>query len=166
MATLLAERRQTKSQEEQVPLGPRANNLFVRLYVLMAGLGFALGGAFALGGSQRFASPAFEGARDLVAFLPGQAHVWWGGLFIFYGVLLVAALGRRVAAIHVLRFGVVVYLFLTTSFISSVVFERSLVLADGSVVKAALSGIVAYGSFAIAHLILSDHLTHKGWEGC
>lgn len=146
-------------------VGPGINNLFVRFYTLAAGLAFGLAGAFALGGASRFAGPSFEGARDLVSWLPGHPHLWWGALFAVYGVALVASLGRAIA-VHVLRFGVVVYLFLTVSFVSSVVFERAAVLQDGSIVRAALSGIVAYGTFTVFHLTLSDHLTHRGWEGC
>lgn len=135
---------------------PSYSKLFVRLYVLCACLGIGLGVAILVGGAHRFSGPSFVGPRDLVEpWLPWPAYWAWGTLFASYGLWVVFALGRR-HAVHTLRFGVVVYLFLVLSFARSV----------GMDVRASLTGVVAYSAIAVLHLLLSDHLAHRGWERC
>lgn len=151
MTTLLLHR----SRASAVKTNVKYNSLFVQFYSLSIGLAFGLGGAFLLGGTARFAGPDFAGAISMVAWLPVSAHVIWGVIFLGYGLALVFLIGRR-AAIHALRAGVALYLFLVSGFVIAL-------WLDG---RAALSGIVAYGVFAIAHLLLSDHLLSRGWEGC
>lgn len=129
--------------------------LFVRFYALMACIAIGLGIAFFVGGEVRFSGHGFVGAHDLVAWLPIPAYLSWAALFLIYGLGLVAALGKKDLAIHLLRFGVVIYLFLVTSFVRSAMLDP----------VAALSGIVIYTATAVAHLFLSDHLTQLGWGG-
>ena len=131
------------------------NTLFVRFYVLVTGLAFGLGGAFLLGGPERFSSPSFAGLRNLFGWTGIPPHLTVAALFSIYGFLLVMQLGRW-HAVHVLRAGIAVYLFLVLGLAYAVAI-------DG---RAALSGVVVYSVAAIAHAYLSDHLTHRGWEGC
>lgn len=129
--------------------------LFLRCYVLAACQGVALGGVFLLGGANRFAGPSFETPRNLFAWTGLPAHWIWGGVFLTYGLALVLSLGRE-RAVHVLRGGLALYLFLALSFAGSV-------FADA---RAAMSGFVSYTIIALIHLVLSDHLHNRGWEGC
>lgn len=134
---------------------PNYNSLFVRVYALMACLGIGLGVAVAVGGDDRFSEPSFTTPRALVSWLPIAPHWVWGLMFIVFGTVLVITLGRRIA-VHVLRFGIVVYLFLATSFAGSVQVDA----------RASFVGIVFCSGLAVLHLLLSDHLTSKGWERC
>lgn len=130
------------------------NTLFIRLYVTLLAVAVGLGVAFG-SSAIRFAGPSFKGAVNLVTWLPFPPHLIWGGLFLTYGTTLLLLLGRM-AAIHALRAGVVLYLFLATSFVHSMFLQP----------MAAASGVVVYTGIAVIHAFLSDHLTHQGWEGC
>lgn len=129
------------------------HDLFVRTYVLMVGLTFGLGSVILTGGSERFSGPSFAGPRVLAEPLPWlQPHVYWGLLFLLHGLLLVTALGRQ-RAVHVLRFGIVVFWFLAFGFVVSG-FQQS---------TAALTGVVAYLVVGSLFLVLSDHVRARGW---
>ena len=129
--------------------------LFVRAYTLMIALACGLGAVILTSGHERFSTPSFRGARDLVAWLPGEAHYYWGGLFLVYGLILIGALGRPIA-VHALRFGMVIYLFFAITFFLSLLAES----------KAGLTGCVAYMTFFGFHAVLSDHLSHRSWTDC
>ena len=129
--------------------------LFLRCYVLAACQGVALGGVFLLGGDNRFSSPSFETPRNLLAWTGLPAHWGWGTVFLMYGLALVMSLGQD-RAVHVLRMGLALYLFLALSFAGSV-------FADA---RAAMSGFVSYTIIALIHLVLSDHLHGRGWKEC
>lgn len=131
-----------------------SHDLLVRSYVLLAALSCGVGGVILAGGAERFSGPSFEGPRDLVAWLPLDAWVWWGTLFMAHGVALALAL-KRPLAVHMLRFGMVVYAFLAITFAASVFQEPA----------AAATGVIAYTGFAALALFASDHLEHHGWEG-
>ena len=131
------------------------SKLAVRLYILCACLAFGLGAAVLVGREERFSGPSFTTPRALVEWSGVPAYIGWAGLFIVYGILLVFSLGRD-RAVHVLRFGIVVYCFLALSFLGSVAVDP----------KASITGVVAYFSFAMAHLFLSDHLVFRGWDRC
>lgn len=135
---------------------PTTNTLFFRFYVLVVGLAFGLGAVFYIGGVPRFSGPSFVGARDLVGWVPYlRPHEVFGLIFLIFGLMLVGGLGR-VWAVHVLRFGVALYLFFVVSLAHSA-------FSDGHV---PFTGIVVYTACALAHLLLSDHLHARGWEGC
>lgn len=126
--------------------------LFVRFYALGIALAIGLGTAMLAGGPERFATPSFESAVRLVAWMPGPPNVPWACVFLIYGTALVFVLGKPIA-VHVLRFGIAVYLFFVTTFIWSLFINT----------KASLAGLVIYSAFATGHLFLSDHLSQKGW---
>lgn len=131
------------------------HTLFVRTYSLMIGLQFGLGAVMIAGGRERFSAPSFDGPRDLVAALPYfPPHVYWGLLFLLHGAALVLTMGRR-GAIHVLRFGLVVCMFLTIAFLISV-FTNPV---------AALVWVVTYAALGVLFLLLADHLHDRGWTG-
>ena len=134
---------------------PNYNSLFVRIYALMACLGIGLGVAIVVGGTERFSGPSFRGPHNLVDWTGMPAYAVWGVVFLAYGLSLVFSLGRR-AAIHVLRVGIALYFFFVLSFATSVAVDP----------KASITGCVAYTITAVVHLYLSDHLHHRGWEGC
>jgi hypothetical protein len=129
-------------------------SLFLRGYVLMAAQGLGLGGVFMFGGESRFSGPAFHSLRDLTEWTTIPPHWVWGGVFMAYGFTLVFALGKS-WAVHVLRGGLALYLFLALSFGGSAWNDE----------RAAWSGLVSYSILAVVHLILSDHLSSRGWEG-
>lgn len=128
------------------------STLFVRLYVLMVALAFGLGAAFLLGKTERFSEPSLAGMRNLVGWLPVAPHILWGAVFLVFGLSLIGALGRSVA-VHVLRGGMVIYLFMVTG----------LVMAPFEEPKASLTGIVVYMGMFGCHAVLADHLAHRGW---
>lgn len=130
------------------------HDLFVRVYGLMIGLSFGLGAVILSGGPRRFNNPTFEGPRDLVAWLPLMPpYAWWGVMFLVYGTVLAVCIGRMVA-VHVLRFGIVVFAFLTIAFLSSVLQSP----------VAVMTGVVAYLVFALLFAVLQDHLSASGWK--
>lgn len=132
----------------------RNRDLFFRTYVLLSCLGCGMGGVILTGGAARFSGPAFRGPRDLVDWLPiFDAWVYWGVLFVLYGLALGIAMKRSIA-VHVLRFGMVVYTFLSLTFMLSVLQEPTV----------AATGCVAYLIFAVLSLFMSDHLETFGWE--
>lgn len=133
----------------------RDHDLFMRIYVLMAALSCGVGAVILTGGASRFSGPGFRGPRDLVAWLPFfDAWVYWGALFALHGIALALSMKRSIA-VHTLRFGMVVYVFLAITFVVSVFKEPT----------AAAVGSVAYFVFAILALFMSDHLERFGWEG-
>jgi len=127
----------------------------VKVYVLMAALAMGMSGAFIVGGEARFSSPSFTVPAQLVQALPFGSNVAWGTFFFCYAIALIYTLGRS-GAIHVLRFGIALYLFLAISFGGSVVVDT----------KAAASGAITYIAIATLHLFLQDHLSSRGWERC
>lgn len=149
--TVLSERESSRGLDTR--LG-RNRDLFFRSYVLLACLGCAIGGVILTGRSERFSGPAFRGPRDLVDWIPLlDAWVCWGVLFLLYGLTLGLAM-KRAAAVHVLRFGLVVYTFLALTLAVSVLREPTV---------AAIGCVLCMG-FAALSLIMSDHLECNGWE--
>lgn len=131
-----------------------ADTFLLRLYTLLVGLSFGLGTVILTGGPQRFASPSFDGPKALTSVLPWfSPHTYWGLLFAAYGLALIGALGRW-QAVHVLRFGVVVYMFLAVALTVSV-FTNPI---------AALTGVVTYLVLAGFHAVVSEHIAHTGWN--
>lgn len=129
------------------------HSLFVRAYTLMVGLCFGLGAVVLTGGEPRFSAPSFTGPKALVGWLPFlPPYAWWGALFILHGIVLVLSLGRSYA-VHVLRFGIVVFWFLSFAFVVSAVREPT----------AGIMAVVAYAVFGALFLFLSDHLSAHGW---
>lgn len=127
--------------------------LLLQIYSLKIALAFGLGAVILAGGDQRFNNPSFQSPRDLVSWTGLDARVVWGILFLALGAALVFTIGMRLA-VHVLRFGMVVYMFLVVGFIVSVINSPA----------ASLTGIVAYGTFGIAHALVSVHLDKYGWN--
>lgn len=130
-------------------------DLFVRVYTLMVGLAFGLGTVTISGGAARFSSPSFDGPKNLVSWLPFlPEHTYWGLIFLAYGCGLVVSMGRQYA-VHILRLGIVVFLFLAVGMSASLI----------GAPKAALTGVVTYTAIASLFLLLSDHLRVHGWGG-
>lgn len=152
MALVLSDRESSRGLND-TRLG-RNRDLFFRSYVLLAGLGCGMGGVILTGGEDRFSGPAFRGPRDLVDWLPFfDAWVYWGVLFLMYGMALGVTM-KRPAAVHVLRFGLVVYSFLALTLAVSVLREPTV---------AAVGCVLCLG-FAALSLFMSDHLGCFGWE--
>lgn len=133
--------------------GPAGTLLFVRLYCTLVVLATGLGVVVLFGGENRFSAPGFAGARALVSFVPVKPYVAWGLIFLAYGLALLAALGKR-AAVHVLRFGMMLYIFFAIGLLKSVL--------DSPITAA--TGVVVYGCCMLFHAFLSDYLDHNGWE--
>ncbi len=131
----------------------KPETLLIQMYMLKVALAFGLGGVVLMGGSGRFSNTTFGGPRDLVDWTGIPAHVIWGLMFLALGTGLIWSVGKP-AAVHFLRFGMVVYVFLVITFVVSVVNSPT----------AALTGVVAYGVFATAHALLSTHLAAYGWK--
>lgn len=139
-------------KQQRVALREIRPEILLQTYMLMVALSFGLGGVIIAGGEQRFSGPSFKGARDLVSWA-GDPHLLWGAMFILLGALLVWGVGKRMA-IHFLRFGLVVFVFLALSFVRSISVSPAV----------ALTGIVAYAIFGALHLALSLHLDKHGWN--
>lgn len=135
---------------------PEFGSLHVRIYVILAALSCGLGGVILTGQEQRFSAPTFAQARALVEWWP-FAPPWalWGTMFVLYGTALALAFGRPIA-VHVVRFGMVPYLFFTITILFSG-------FAD---IRASLTGVVAYSTFFALHAVVADHLAHRSWAGC
>ena len=136
-------------------VGHRLNldDLAVRVYVLLVAGCFAIGVAVLVGNDSRFEGPSFEVALALGELFPlFDAHTWWALLFLTLGGLLIATLGRRIA-VHVLRFGFVVFTALAFTFI----------LSAFTTPTASLAVIPAFLVIAGIFVLLGDHIAHKGW---
>jgi hypothetical protein len=131
----------------------RPETLLIQMYSLKVALAFGLSAVIVAGGEERFSGDAFKGPRALVAWLPVEPYMPWATLFLLLGAALVYGIGKPVA-IHVLRFGMVVYVFLLIAFACSA-------FQDPTV---AFTGCVAYTVFAAAHLLVSAHLDTYGWH--
>lgn len=143
-----------RKRKDRVDVRRRSKDLFFRVYVLMAALSCGLAGVILEGGSIRFSGPGFRGPRELVSWLPFfEPHFYWGVLFMLHGIALVVCVYRPLAK-HVLRFGLVVYSFLSLTFLLSVFKEPTV----------AATGCVAYLGLGTLCLLLSDHLEQYGWE--
>ena len=127
--------------------------LLFQMYTLMVGLAFGFGAVVLLGPSKRFSGPSFQGPRDLFRWSGSDPRIIWGLLFVGLAVALVWGIGKQ-AAVHILRFGLVVHAFLAITFLASTFTEPA----------AALTGVVAYTAFAGIHLVLSVHLRELGWN--
>lgn len=133
--------------------GVRPETLLIQMYSLKVALAFGLGAVVLAGGDERFSGPTFRGPKNLFAWTDLNPRLVWGMIFLCLGAGLVWAIGKPVA-IQVLRFGLVVYCFLVVTFLWSA-FQSP---------TAALTGVVAYGTFAAAHALLSVHLDAYGWN--
>lgn len=134
---------------------PGHSALFVRTYILCACLAIGIGSVILLGGARRFNAPIFRTPRALVEWLPMDPHWSWGLLFLAHGVAL-ALTYARATALHVLRFGIVVHLFMAIGVASSVALEA----------RAPAVAVVGFLFFAGIHLFLSDYLAGRDWDGC
>lgn len=130
--------------------------LLVQLYVLDITLAGALGAVLLVSGERQFSGPAFTSAQDLVDWMPGEPHVTWGCLFIALAATLLGSLGRQESAVRVLRFGMVVYVFLAVACLSALVFRD----ADEAGSFICIASLI----FATNHLVLSVHLDGYGWR--
>lgn len=130
------------------------SSLVLRVYAVMACISVGLGAVFLWGGEERFSGDAFATPRRLVSWMSVAPSTVWGGAFLIFGVVMALCIGKQLA-VWVLRVGVALYLLLSLSFLWSVM--------DSAQVAA--SGCVVYAGIALVHLFLSDHLTHRGWEG-
>lgn len=128
--------------------------LLIQMYSLMIALAFGLGVVILTGGDGRFSGTALSGARDLANWVPIlEPQEVWGALFLLLSFALVWGIGKR-AAIHILRFALVVYLFLAIAFLNS----------SGTDPTVALTAVVAYVTFGIAHALISVELDLHGWR--
>lgn len=129
-------------------------SLALRVYAVMACISVGLGAVFLWGGEERFSGPAFRTPRQLVSWMSVDPSTVWGGAFLIFGLVMAFCIGKQ-GAVWVLRAGVALYLLLAISFLGSVMHSP----------QVAASGCVVYAGIALVHLFLSDHLTHRGWEG-
>lgn len=131
----------------------RPETLLLQMYSLKVALACGLGAVILAGGDERFSAPALGSAKDLVAWTGANPRIVWGLLFLAIGVALIWALGKRVA-IHILRFGLVVYMFFVVGLAISVFRDPA----------AGLMGIVVFTVLGAAHALLSVHLEKYGWQ--
>lgn len=120
----------------------------LRVYAGLVGLAVGLAIAILTGGPLRFSGAGFDGARLLLGWLPGPAHLAWGLAFLGYGAALALTLSRRHrSAAGVLWFGTAVYTFYAFGFLLSL---ANPLVAGG--------GVVAYGIAAYLHAITADRV--------
>lgn len=104
-------------------------------------------------GSDVFRGGELRGPRDLVQWIPYTTpEALWGILFLAIGALLIWGI-QKSWTIHVLRFSLVVYLFLSISFVTSV----------GTSAISLMAAVFAL-IHALLHLVLSVRIDVYGWR--
>lgn len=138
--------------EENTQAAFARRDLFFRCYALLAAVSCTFGAVILVGGPDRFTEPSFAGPRELVSWAPFEPWVYWGALFMIHGIVMILSIKRK-PAVNVLRFAMVVYVFLTITFLVSVFREPT----------ATAGWCVIFAGFACLALFLSDHLGEYGW---